>query len=117
MLDWRGLVSEATGANIFFVIDGDIHTPVPDCFLDGITRRSVISLAKHRQMKVIERPIRPEEMTQATEAFLAGTAAEVTPIRSIGDLSFTPGRISETLIQDYDSLVRKSPDEVARITC
>jgi branched-chain amino acid aminotransferase len=116
MLDWRGLVSEATGANVFFVIDGDIHTPVPDCFLDGITRRTVISLARHRQMKVIERPIRPEEMTHATEAFLVGTAAEVTPIRSIGDLPFTPGRISETLMQDYDSLVRKSPGEVARIT-
>ncbi len=116
MLDWRGLVAEATGANIFFVIDGDIHTPMPDCFLDGITRRSVISLAKHRQMKVIERPIRPEEMKGASEAFLAGTAAEVTPIRQIDAFTFTPGQICERLMKDYDALVRKSPEEVARIT-
>jgi branched-chain amino acid aminotransferase len=77
MLDWRGLVAETTGANIFIVIDGDLHTPVPDCFLDGITRRSVIRLAAHRQMKVIERQISPDELTRATEVFLAGTAAEV----------------------------------------
>ncbi|HVB67736.1 MAG TPA: branched-chain amino acid aminotransferase [Acetobacteraceae bacterium] len=115
MLDWRGLVAEATGANIFFVFDGEVHTPTPDCFLDGITRRSVMALAKHRQMKVVERPIRPEEMKQATEVFLAGTAAEVTPVRAIGELSFTPGQISETLLSDYEALVRKGPDEVARI--
>ncbi|MDQ2801135.1 MAG: aminotransferase class IV, partial [Pseudomonadota bacterium] len=116
MLDWRGLVAEATGANIFFVMDGDIHTPTPDCFLDGITRRSVMALAKNRQMKVIERPIRPEEMKTATEAFLAGTAAEVTPIRNIGELAFTPGQISETLLKDYAALVHKSPEDVAKIT-
>ena len=115
MLDWRGLVAEATGANIFFVFDGEVHTPTPDCFLDGITRRSVMALAKHRQMKVVERPIRPEEMKQATEVFLAGTAAEVTPVRAIGELSFTPGQISETLLSDYEALVHKGPDEVARI--
>ncbi len=115
MLDWRGLVAEATGANIFFVFDGEVHTPTPDCFLDGITRRSVMALAKHRQMKVVERAIRPEEMKQATEVFLAGTAAEVTPVRAIGELSFTPGQISETLLSDYEALVRKGPDEVARI--
>ncbi|MBW4093749.1 MAG: branched-chain amino acid aminotransferase [Proteobacteria bacterium] len=115
MLDWRGLVAESTGANIFFVFDGEVHTPTPDCFLDGITRRSVMALAKHRQMKVVERAIRPEEMAQATEVFLAGTAAEVTPVRAIGELSFTPGRISETLLNDYEALVRKGPDEVARI--
>lgn len=115
MLDWRGLVAESTGANIFFVFDGEVHTPTPDCFLDGITRRSVMALAKHRQMKVVERPIRPEEMGRATEVFLAGTAAEVTPVRAIGELSFTPGRISETLMADYDTLVRKGPAEVARI--
>ncbi len=115
MLDWRGQVAEATGANIFFVIDGDLHTPTPDCFLDGITRRSVMALAKRRQMKLIERPIRPEEMKTATEAFLAGTAAEVTPIRQIGqDYAFTPSQISETLMKDYEALVRKSPEEVAR---
>ncbi len=115
MLDWRGLVAEATGANIFFAIDGVLHTPTPDCFLDGITRRSVMALARHRQIQVVERAIRPEEMGQAQEAFLAGTAAEVTPLRAIGNIGFTPGRITETLMADYDALVRKSPDEVARV--
>jgi branched-chain amino acid aminotransferase len=116
MLDWRGFVAEATGANIFFVMDGELHTPDPDCFLDGITRRSVISLAKRHQMKLVERHIMPEEMSRATEVFLAGTAAEVTPVRQIGELNFTPGRISETLLKDYDGLVRSSPAEVARLT-
>jgi branched-chain amino acid aminotransferase len=116
MLDWRGQVAESTGANIFFVMNGELHTPDPDGFLDGITRRSVISLARRNQMKVVERAIMPEEMIQATEVFLTGTAAEVTPVRQIGELSFTPGRICETLMKDYDALVRSSPDEVARIT-
>ncbi|MBV8613215.1 MAG: branched-chain amino acid aminotransferase [Acetobacteraceae bacterium] len=115
MLDWRGQVAESTGANIFFVMDGKIHTPTPDCFLDGITRRSVMSLAKNRQMTLIERAIRPEEMVGATEAFLAGTAAEVTPIREIGQYRFTPGQITETLLRDYEGLVRTSPEEVARV--
>src|SRR5205823_6657933 len=115
MLDWRGRVAEATGANIFFVIDGDLHTPTPDCFLDGITRRSVMALAKQRQIKVIERPIMPDEMERATEVFLAGTAAEVTPVRQIGELQFAPGQISQTLLQDYDALVRMSPAEVAKL--
>jgi len=116
LLDWRGLVSEATGANIFFVFDGELHTPTPDCFLDGITRRSVMALAKNRQMKVVERPIRPEEMARSTEVFLAGTAAEVTPVREIDGLTFTPGRISETLMKDYAALVQKSPAEVEKVT-
>ena len=115
MLDWRGLVAETTGANIFFVIDGDLHTPTPDCFLDGITRRSVISLARRNQMKVIERQIAPAEMQQATEAFLVGTAAEVTAVREIGAHRFAPGRITETLMQDYDRLVLQSPAEVMRV--
>ena len=115
MLDWRGLVAEATGANIFFAIDGVLHTPTPDCFLDGITRRSVMALAKHRQIKVVERAIKPEEMALASESFLAGTAAEVTPIRAIGATAFTAGRITETLMADYDALVRNHPDEVARV--
>ncbi len=115
MLDWRGQVAEATGANIFFVIDGDIHTPTPDCFLDGITRRTVMGIARRHQMNVIERAIQPEEMVRASEVFLAGTAAEVTPVRQIGELSFTPGRITETLLADYEALVRLSPAEVARI--
>jgi branched-chain amino acid aminotransferase len=115
MLDWRGLVAETTGANIFIVINGDLHTPVPDCFLDGITRRSVIRLAAHRQMKVIERQISPDELTLATEVFLAGTAAEVTAVREIGPHRFTPGRITETLMKDYDALVQQSAEQVARI--
>ena len=78
MLDWRGRVAEATGANIFFVMDGELHTPTPDCFLDGITRRTVMSMARRHQMTVIERPIELDEIGQATEVFLAGTAAEVT---------------------------------------
>jgi branched-chain amino acid aminotransferase len=115
MLDWRGLVAETTGANVFFVIDGDLHTPVPDCFLDGITRRTVISLARRNRMKVIERQIDPSELAGATEVFLAGTAAEVTAVREIGPYRFTPGAITETLMKDYDRLVQESPEEVARI--
>jgi len=115
MLDWRGLVAETTGANIFFVIDGALHTPVPDCFLDGITRRSVISLARRNQINVVERQIDLSELSRATEVFLAGTAAEVTAVREIGPHRFTSGRITETLIQAYDHLVQQSPEEVARI--
>jgi len=114
MLDWRGQVSEATGANIFFVMDGELHTPTPDCFLDGITRRTVMGLARQHQIKVVERAILPEEMKRATEVFLAGTAAEVTPVRQIGEYSFTPSQITETLMKDYEALVQMSPDEVLR---
>jgi branched-chain amino acid aminotransferase len=112
MLDWRGHVSEATGANIFFVMNGELHTPTPDCFLNGITRRTIMSLARGHQMKVVERTILPDEMPKASEVFLAGTAAEVTPVRQIGDLNFTPSRITETLLKDYEQLVRLSPAEV-----
>lgn len=115
LLDWRGQISECTGANIFLVIDGDLHTPDPDCFLDGITRRSVIALARRKQMKVIERAIQPEELGRATEVFLAGTAAEVTAVREIGSYRFTPGAITETLMRDYDDLVLQSPEAVASI--
>jgi branched-chain amino acid aminotransferase len=115
MLDWRGLVAETTGANIFLIIDGDLHTPTPDCFLDGITRRTVISLARRNQMKVIERQIFPHELERATEVFLAGTAAEVTAVREIGAHRFTPGTITETLMKDYDRLVLQSPEAVARV--
>jgi branched-chain amino acid aminotransferase len=115
MLDWRGHVAEATGANIFFVMDGELHTPDPDGFLDGITRQSVISLAKRHQMKVVQRHIQPAEMGRASEVFLTGTAAEVTPVREIGTLHFTPGRVCETLMQGYDALVNSSPAEVARL--
>lgn len=116
MLDYRGLVAEATGANIFFVMDGKLHTPTPDCFLDGITRRTVIALAKARGLEVIERAIQPEEMAQASEAFLTGTAVEVTPIREIGPYSFTPGAICRQLIEDYDAVVHgriRLPDHTA----
>jgi branched-chain amino acid aminotransferase len=105
MLDWKGDIAEATGANAFFVFDGEIHTPTPSCFLDGITRRTVMGLARKRQMKVVERVIKPEELPRATEAFLAGTAAEVTPIRRIGTQDFTPGSITETLMKDYEATV------------
>jgi branched-chain amino acid aminotransferase len=114
MLTWDGFVGEATGANIFFVIDGKVHTPTPDCFLDGITRRTVIALAKARQIDVIERQILVEDISKASECFLAGTAAEVTPVRQIGTQSFTPGQITETLLADYEALVRMAPAEVAK---
>jgi branched-chain amino acid aminotransferase len=115
MLDWRGHVSEATGANIFFVIDGELHTPTPDCFLDGITRRTVMALARRHQIKVVERTILPEEIKGASEVFLAGTAAEVTPVRQIGDLQFTPGPITERLLHDYEALVQMPPEKVSAL--
>ena len=105
MLDWRGRVSEATGANVFFVKDGVIHTPDPDCFLDGITRRSVIELANARGYQIVERVIMPEELGEFSECFLTGTAAEVTPVSEIGSYHFTPGQISRNLIEDYERLV------------
>jgi branched-chain amino acid aminotransferase len=105
MLDWRGQIAEATGANVFFVKDGVIHTPIPDCFLDGITRRSVIELAKARGYELIERVIMPEEMSDFSECFLTGTAAEVTPVSEIGPYNFIPGDISKNLIEDYERLV------------
>ena len=106
MLDWRGLIAEATGANVFLVIDGEIHTPTPDCFLDGITRRTVMGLAKDRQIKVVERHIKPEELAKAQEVFLTGTAAEITPVGEIGEHRFTPGAITHALIADFEKLVR-----------
>ena len=115
MLDWRGYVAEGTGANVFLVMDGNIHTPTPEGFLDGITRRSVMALARRKQMKVVERHIEASELSRATEVFLAGTAAEVCAVREIAGHSYTPGRITETLMRDYDALVQQQPDEVARI--
>jgi branched-chain amino acid aminotransferase len=106
MLDWRGRVAEATGANLFFIKDGVIHTPDPDCFLDGITRRTAISLARKRGLEVVERAIMPEELNGFEECFLTGTAAEVTPVSEIGPYRFTPGEICKTLIADYDAEVR-----------
>lgn len=107
--DWRGQIAEATGANVFFVINGEIHTPTADCFLDGITRRTVIDLARARGYKVIERAIMPEEMSKAQECFITGSAAEVTPVREIGSYKFTPGDVCRILMTDYDALVRGAP--------
>lgn len=101
MLDYRGQVAEATGANIFFVKDGVIHTPTPDCFLNGITRQTVIALAKRRGIEVVERVIMPEELRDFSECFLTGSAAEVTPVSEIGPYTFKPATISETLMNDY----------------
>lgn len=106
MLDWRGQVAESTGANIFLIQEGRIHTPTPDCFLDGITRRTVIGLAKDRDIEVIERPIMPEEFEKTDEVFVTGTAAEVTPVGQIDDYNFQVGLITRTLLEDYDALVR-----------
>ena len=106
MLDWRGRVAEATGANIFFVKDGAIHTPDPDAFLNGITRQTAIELAKARGIKVVERAIQPEEMEGFEQAFLTGTAAEVTPISEIGPYRFTVGDITKSLMADYSAAVK-----------
>lgn len=106
MLDYQGRVAECTGANIFFAKDGVIHTPVPDCFLDGITRRTVIGLARSRGYEVIERVIMPEELASFEECFLTGTAAEVTPVSEIGQARYTPGTICHTLLEDYMTLVQ-----------
>ena len=108
MLDWRGHVAEATGANIFLVMgDGKLHTPTPDCFLDGITRRTVIELAKKRGIEVIERTIMPDELKNATEIFLTGTAAEVTPVGEIDGMTFSVGDITKWMMEDYDKTVGK----------
>lgn len=105
MLDYRGHVAECTGANIFLIKDGVIHTPTPDCFLDGITRRTVIDLAKARGIEVVTRTILPEELGSFSECFITGTAAEVTPVSEIGEHRYKPGAITETLLNDYMELV------------
>ena len=105
MLDYRGYIAEATGANMFFAIDGALHTPKPDCFLDGITRRTVMELARKRGIEVIERHIKPEELENVSEIFLTGTAAEVTPVSQIGEQSFNVGRMSLQLMEDYSAHV------------
>jgi branched-chain amino acid aminotransferase len=105
MFDWRGRVAEATGANVFFVADGELHTPTPDCFLDGITRRTIIDLAGRRGIAVKERAIWPEELAGFQQMFLTGTAVEVTPVQSAGPWSFEVGDITRQLAADYDDLV------------
>jgi len=106
MLDWRGQVAEATGANVFFVKDGKIHTPTPDCFLNGITRQTVIGLARDRGIEVVERVIMPEELPEFEQCFVTGTAAEVTPVSEIAGNTYQVGDIIKTLMQDYDAAVR-----------
>lgn len=105
MLDWQGRVAECTGANVFFSKDGVLHTPLADCFLDGITRNTVIDLAKRRGIEVVQRRIMPEELASFEECFICGTGAEVTPVSEAGPYSFTPGKISRTLIEDYSAEV------------
>ena len=104
----RGRVAEATGANVFFVKDGVIHTPTPDCFLDGITRRTVIGLARQRGIEVVERAIWPVELETFEQAFLTGSAAEVTPLAEIGPWRFEVGALTRQLQSDYAALVRGS---------
>lgn len=117
LFDWRGYIAEATGANIVFLMDdGKLHTPKPDCFLDGITRRTVLELARRQGLEVVERHIMPEEMAKATEAFLCGTAVEVTPIREIGPYSFTPGEVCRSLMEAYDAEVRRTNDKTALVS-
>ena len=106
MLDWRGYIAECTGANIFFVKNGALHTPTPDCFLDGITRRTVIERAKVKGIEVVERHILPEELAEMQEVFIVGTAAEVTPINQIGDMNFQVGEVTRDLLTDYHNHVR-----------
>ncbi|MEP1209362.1 MAG: branched-chain amino acid aminotransferase [Rhizobiaceae bacterium] len=105
MFDYRGRIAECTGANIFFTKDNIIHTPTPDCFLDGITRQTVVELAKRRQLEVVERVIMPEEMANFEECFITGSAAEVTPVSEIGPYNFQPGSISKLMIEDYEKEV------------
>jgi branched-chain amino acid aminotransferase len=105
MLDWEGRVAECTGANIFFVRDGKIHTPLADCFLDGITRQTVIGLARKRGFEVIERRILPDELTEFSECFITGSAAEVTAVSEIANWNFNPGGITKQLMEDYTAEV------------
>ncbi|MFL5136372.1 MAG: branched-chain amino acid aminotransferase [Microvirga sp.] len=106
MLDWQGRVAECTGANVFFIRDGVVHTPIADCFLDGITRRTVIDLAKRRGFEVAERRIMPEELPSFSECFITGTAAEVTPVSEIGPYTFQPGNMTKVLMDDYSAEVQ-----------
>ena len=106
MFDYRGYVAEATGANIFFVKDGEVHTPKPDCFLNGLTRQTVIGMLEDRQVKVHERHIMPEELESFQQCWLTGTAAEVTPVGQIGDYNFEVGSLTRDIAEGYEQLVR-----------
>jgi branched-chain amino acid aminotransferase len=106
MLDYRGQIAEATGANVFLVQNGEVHTPTADCFLDGITRRTVMDLARRRQLKVVERAIFPDDLKKTDEVFLVGTAAEVTPVGQVGEHTFKVGPVTRQLREDYLKEVR-----------
>tara|TARA_A100000164_G_C21221346_1_gene458446 strand:- start:69 stop:449 length:381 start_codon:yes stop_codon:yes gene_type:complete len=106
MMDYRGYVAEATGANVFFVKDGKVHTPIPDCFLNGITRQTVIKLLKKKNIEVIERHIQINELEDFQQCWLTGTAAEVTPVGSIGDYNFEVGSLTKDIAKQYEDLVR-----------
>jgi branched-chain amino acid aminotransferase len=106
MLDWQGRVAECTGANVFFVKDGALHTPIADCFLDGITRQTVIEAARRRGVPIVERRIMPDELPSFSECFITGTAAEVTPVGEIGALEYTPGALTAALVEAYSAAVR-----------
>ena len=108
MLDHEGNIAEATGANIFFKDEkGDLHTPIPDSFLDGITRRTVIEIAKSKNIKVNERKIKPEDMSNFIGCFLTGTAAEITPVSQIAEFNFKVCNTILDLSDSYQHLVRK----------
>ncbi|SHI73544.1 branched chain amino acid aminotransferase apoenzyme [Palleronia salina] len=106
MLDYRGYVAEATGANIFFVKDGEVHTPLPDCFLNGITRQTVLAMLRDKGVTVHERHIMPEELEGFEQCWLTGTAAEVTPVGQIGDYTFEVGALTRDVAESYEKLVR-----------
>ncbi|MGH1458355.1 MAG: branched-chain amino acid aminotransferase [Paracoccaceae bacterium] len=106
MFDYRGYVAEATGANIFFVKDGEVHTPKPDCFLNGITRQTVLGMLAERGVTVHERHIMPEELEGFEQCWLTGTAAEVTPVGQIGDFKFEVGALTRDIAESYEKLVR-----------
>jgi len=106
MYDWQGRVAECTGANVFFIKDGALHTPIADCFLDGLTRQTVIEIAKKQGMAVVERRIMPDELPSFTECFIVGTAAEVTPVSQIGPHNYQPGRHCEVLMTAYSAAVK-----------
>ncbi len=107
MLDYKGRIAECTGAHIFFIKDGELHTPTNDILLDGITRKTVLALAKHRGIKVHARDIWPDELGTFSEVFIVGTAAEITPVREIEGIHYKPSTISENMVEDYDRLVRR----------
>ena len=110
MFDYRGRLAEATGANVFLGMKGELHTPIPDCFLNGITRQTVIELARRRDIKVIERAVMPDELAKAEEVFICGTAAEVTPVGEIGPHKYEVGPITRQMMADYSAEVRRPPN-------